>query len=89
MRYMNRMTKIEKTKEERLTEGISLLKQMRGHLDPEEDGYIEMKRVITQWINDGKAWDGRIEVPSYHRYIELSLPKSAALAATLAFKLKK
>jgi hypothetical protein len=83
------MTKVEKTKEERLTEGLSLLKQMKAHLDPEEEGFIEMKRVITQWINDGKAWDGRIEVPSYHRYIEMSLPKSAALAATLAFKLKK
>jgi hypothetical protein len=44
--------------------------------------------VITQWVNDGKAWDGRIEVPSYHRYIELSLPRSATLAATLAFKIK-
>jgi hypothetical protein len=83
------MTKIEKTKEERLSEGISLLKQMKEHLDPEEGAFLEMKRVITQWINDGKAWDGRIEVPSYGRYIELALPKSATVAATLAFKVKK
>ena len=82
------MTKIEKTKEERLSEGISLLKQMKEHLDPEEEAFLEMKRVITLWINDGKAWDGRIEVPSYGRYIELSLPKSATVAATLAFKVK-
>jgi len=82
------MTKVEKTKGERLTEGLSLIKQMKEHLDPEEDGFVEMKRVITQWVNDGKAWDGRIEVPSYHRYIELSLPRSATLAATLAFKIK-
>jgi hypothetical protein len=83
------MTKVEKTKEERLTEGLSLLKQMREHLDPEEAGFLEMKRVITQWINDGKAWDGRIDVPSYGRFIELALPKSASVAATLAFKVKK
>lgn len=83
------MTKIEKTKEERLSEGLSLLKQMKEHLDPEEGAFLEMKRVITQWINDGKAWDGRIDVPSYGRYIELALPKSATVAATLAFKLKK
>lgn len=83
------MTKIEKTKEERLSEGLSLLKQMKEHLDPEEEAFLEMKRVITQWINDGKAWDGRIDVPSYGRYIELALPKSATVAATLAFKLKK
>ena len=83
------MTKIEKTKEERLSEGLSLLKQMKEHLDPEEGAFLEMKRVITLWINDGKAWDGRIDVPSYGRYIELALPKSATVAATLAFKLKK
>ena len=83
------MTKIEKTKEERLSEGLSLLKQMKEHLDPEEEAFLEMKRVITLWINDGKAWDGRIDVPSYGRYIELALPKSATVAATLAFKLKK
>ena len=83
------MTKVEKTKGERLSEGLSLIKQMKEHLDSEEDGFIEMKRVITQWVNDGKAWDGRIDVPSYGRYIELALPKSATVAATLAFKLKK
>lgn len=32
------------------------LKQIKGHLDPKEEGFIEMKRVITVWINDANAW---------------------------------
>jgi len=83
------MTKTEKTKEERLKEGITLLKQMKDHMDPEDPSYLDLKDVISTWVQDGKAWDGRIEVPSYGRYIELSLPKSASLTATLAFKVKK
>ena len=45
-----------------------------------------LKRVITEWIQTGKAWDGKIEFPSEGRTAELSLPRSATLAATLAYK---
>lgn len=83
------MTKVEKTKAERLSEGISLLKQMEERIDKDDVGFLELKRVITAWVQDGKAWDGRIEVESHNRYIELSLPKTATKVATLAFKIKK
>jgi len=81
------MTKVLKSKEERLKEGISLLKQILDLVhDAELEAYLELKRVITEWIQTGKAWDGKIEFPSEGRTAELSLPRSATLAATLAYK---
>ena len=46
----------------------------------------EVQAAISEWTKTGKAWEGRIEFPGCQRYAELSLPRSAALAATLAFK---
>jgi hypothetical protein len=84
------MTKTEKPMEERLKEGISLLKQLLDIVKHEEtEGYSEVKKVITDWIKTGTPWDGRIEFPWYSRVAEISLPRSAKLAATLAFKVKK
>jgi len=84
------MTKIEKTKEERLKEGISLLKQLLEIVKNEgTPGYPEVKAVITEWIQTGVPYLGRIDFEFYARYAEISLPKSAKLAATLAFKVKK
>jgi hypothetical protein len=84
------MTKTDKPKEERLKEGISLLKQMLDLVkDNEHPGYVELKTVITQWINDGKAYDGKIEFYDHHRIAEVSLPRSANKAAAIAFKNKK
>lgn len=84
------MTKTEKPKEDRLKEGISLLKQVLDLVkDNEHPGYIELKTVITQWVNDGKAYDGKIEFYDHRRYAEVSLPKSANKAATVAWLAKK
>jgi hypothetical protein len=84
------MTKVEKTLEERLKEGISLLKQLLEIVKNEEtSGYPEVKAVITDWIKTGTPYSGRINFEFYGRYAELSLPRSAKLAATLAFKVKK
>ena len=81
------MVKFDKPKEDRLKEGISLLKQMLELIhDDEHPGYVELKKVITTWIHDGKAWDGKIEFKDHWRYAEVSLPRSANRAATVAFK---
>jgi hypothetical protein len=81
------MTKTDKSKEDRLKEGISLLKQMLNLIkDNEHPGYLELKAVITTWINDGKAYDGKIEFYDHQRYAEVSLPRTANKAATVGFK---
>ena len=84
------MPKVDKSKEERLKEGISLLKQMRELIrDNEHPGMIELQKIITQWIEDGKAYDGSVDFYDHDRTAELSLPRTANKAATLAFKNKK
>jgi hypothetical protein len=84
------MVKIEKPKEDRLREGISLLKQMKELIkNDEHPGYLELKQVITTWVNDGKAYDGKIDFYDHDRYAEVSLPRTANKAATVAFKNKK
>ena len=81
------MVKVDKPKEDRLKEGISLLKQMKDLIkDYLHPNYLELKQVISTWVNDGKAYDGRIEFYDYDRYAEISLPRTANKAATLAFK---
>jgi hypothetical protein len=79
----------EKLKEDRLKEGISLLKQMNDMIkDMEHPGMVELKQVITTWVNDGKAYDGKIDFYDHDRYAEVSLPRTANRAATVAFKNK-
>ena len=79
----------EKPKEDRLKEGISLLKQMNDMIqDMDHPGMVELKKVITTWVNDGKAYDGKIDFYDHDRYAEVSLPRTANRAATVAFKNK-
>ena len=79
----------EKLKEDRLKEGISLLKQMNDMIqDLDHPGMVELKKVITAWVNDGKAYDGKIDFYDHDRYAEVSLPRTANRAATVAFKNK-
>ena len=79
----------EKLKEDRLKEGISLLKQMNDMIqDMDHPGMVELKKVITTWVNDGKAYDGKIDFYDHDRYAEVSLPRTANRAATVAFKNK-
>jgi len=80
----------DKPKEDRLKEGISLLKQMNDMIqDLEHPGMIELKKVITTWVSDGKAYDGKIDFYDHDRFAEVSLPRTANKAATVAFKNKK
>ena len=81
------MTKADKPIQDRLKEGIHLLKQLVDILKTKEtQGYDEVQAAISEWTKTGKAWDGIVEFPGCQRYAELSLPRSAALTATLAFK---
>ena len=47
---------------------------------------MDLKSRVSEWVNSGKSWDGRIEFPEYGRYAMVELPKSASVVATLAFK---
>jgi hypothetical protein len=78
-----------KTKEERLKEGLSILKQlMDAGVSNKAEPFLELQKHISEWVSTGKTWDGRIEFPEYGRYALVELPKSANVSSTLAFKRK-
>ena len=76
-----------KTKEDRLKEGLHILNQLKeGGVSQASGGFVELKTQVSEWVNSGKSWDGRIEFPEYGRYAIVSLPKSAKVSASVAFK---
>jgi hypothetical protein len=80
----------DKTKEDRLAEGLELLRALlRTGVGEDEPAYLDMKSKISEWVNTGVSWEGRIDFPDHGRYANIRLPKNSLNTATLAFKLKK
>jgi hypothetical protein len=76
-----------KTKEDRVKEGLHILNQLKeGGVAQTSGGFVDLKTQVSEWVNSGKSWDGRIEFPEYGRYAMIELPKSAKVVASLAFK---
>jgi hypothetical protein len=81
--------KQEKTKEDRLKEGVSLLKQLKENGVRETgNGFQELKQKISDWVDSGEPWDGTIPFDEYGREAVISLPKYNNKAAGLNFKVK-
>ncbi len=79
-----------KTKEDRLKEGLQLLSQLRqAGVNTSIQPFVDLKAHISEWVSTGKAWDGTVEFSEYGRYAIVSLPKSANVFATLAFKRRR
>ena len=84
------MGKKEKTKEDRLKEGISLLKQLKdAHVKENGNGYQEFKQKISDWVTTGDAWHGTILFPEHGRVGEVELPRYNNKAAGMNFKVKE
>jgi hypothetical protein len=83
------MGKKDKTKEERLKEGISLLTQLKnGGVRGNSLGFLALKQKISDWVDSGEPWDGTIPFDEYGREAVISLPKYNNKAAGLNFKVK-
>ena len=79
-----------KTKEDRLKEGLHILLQIRdAGVRDSCQAFVDLKERISEWVSTGKVWDGTIEFAEYGRYAIISLPKSANVYATLAFKRRR
>ena len=82
------MVKQDKTKEERLKEGISLLKQLKeAHVREYGDGFQELKSKISEWVTTGVAWQGEVEFVEHGRIGEVDLPRYNNKAAGMHFRL--
>jgi hypothetical protein len=81
------MGKQDKTKEERLKEGLSLLTQLKeGGVRGNSLGFLALRQQISTWIDTGVSWEGTIPFTEYGREAVVSLPKYNNKAAGLNFK---
>ena len=80
----------EKTKSDRLAEGVSILTQLRdGGVRKNSLGFLLLKREITTWVDKGVKWEGSISFEEYGREAIVWLPSHGKKAATLHFKVVK
>ena len=84
------MGKQEKTKEERLKEGLSLLTQLKeGGVRGNSLGFLVLKKQVSEWVANGEPWEGTIPFTEYGREAIVSFPKYNNKAAGLNFKVVK
>jgi len=77
----------EKTKEERVKEGITILKALlKTGIDSEDSGSKSIKKVISEWVNTGEEFTGVIPFARYDRNAHITLPKYAGKNATAVLK---
>ena len=77
----------EKSKSDRLAEGVSILTQLRdGGVRKNSLGFLLLKREITTWVDKGTKWEGSIPFQEYGREAIVWLPSHGKKAATLHFK---
>lgn len=66
---------ILKTKSERLSEVIVIIKKIQGlGLSDKFQGILEFKELLKQYVNDGEFRKGKIKVIGTKRIIEYLLP---------------
>jgi hypothetical protein len=79
-----------KSKEDRLKEGMHLLKQLTDNGVKEYSlGFIDLKTQISEWVKGEQGWEGTISFSDYGRIAEVDLPKYDNRAAGINFKVKK
>jgi hypothetical protein len=84
------MGKKDKSKEDRLKEGLSLLNQLKTNgVRANSLSFLDLRQKISLWIETGDPWDGTVPFPEYQREAIVSLPKYDNRAAGINFKVKK
>lgn len=84
------MVKQIKSKKDRLSEGINILKQLTdAGVKKNSPGFLELKEKITEWVNSESSWEGVINFFEYGRIAEVELPKYDNRAAGLNFKVRR
>jgi hypothetical protein len=79
-----------KPKEDRVKEGIYLLKQLKDNgVKDYSLGFIELKTKISDWVSSESGWEGTVSFSEYGRIAEVDLPKYTNRSAGINFKIKK
>jgi hypothetical protein len=79
-----------KPKEERLQEGITLLKSLKdAGIKDHTLSYMTLKQRITDWIHTGEPYEDSIPMEEYGRIAEVALPRYNNRVAEIHLKTKK
>lgn len=79
-----------KTKEDRVKEGVALLKQLKSAgVSDTSIGFLELKEKINAWVKSEHSWEGTVSFPEYNRVAEVDLPRYNNRAAGINFKVKR
>ncbi len=79
-----------KPKEERLQEGITLLKQLKeAGIKDHTMSYLRIKQQITEWIQTGEPFEEKIPMEEYGRIAEIALPRYTNRIAEIQLKVKR
>lgn len=79
-----------KTREERIKEGIHLLKQLvEAGVKRGCGSFGDLKKRIDDWILTGDAWAGKIRFEEYGRIAEVLLPSKQIHTASLTLRVQK
>jgi hypothetical protein len=86
MIYHKRMP-TEKTKVERLKEGVTLLKKLRETgINAEDIGSKNIQKAVSEWVNTGEEFTGIIPFARYDRNAHINLPKYVGKNASVVLK---
>ena len=79
----------EKTKAERLREGLHLLEQLqKGGVRSNVLSFLDLKQKVSTWVETGDEWRGTIPFPEYGREGIVHLPKWDNAAAGMHFRVR-
>lgn len=81
------MASDEKPKEDRLREGLALLRQLTGVGVPATDpGYQTIQKLVSTWVATGEAVQTSVPLSRVDRVAELLLPRRRQNTASLLLK---
>jgi hypothetical protein len=79
-----------KPKENRVKEGVELLRQLKGAgVTDNSAGFIDLKIKISEWISGEEGWEGVVDFREYGRMADIDLPKYSNRIAGINFRVKK
>jgi hypothetical protein len=77
-----------KTREDRVAEGVNILKQLLGTgVTKDDSSYLQVKIFIDKWIADGLTVEESVEFPRYGRRLVMTLPRRKERVAEAVFKI--
>lgn len=78
----------EKTKDERVAEGMTIIRKLLGvGVEATNPGFVAVKAAVSTWITDGKPITlSQIQFGRLDRVGELVLPRRHGAEPTLALK---